>query len=224
MIDKSQYETIAQALPVLQQAEPQLARQIQQTAYLARIPAGQDVFDAGDSVDAIPLLISGLVRVYQIGETGREVTLYRFRPGESCVLTANSILTKQFFPAIATVEEDVEALMIPAEAFDEWVRESDIWREFVFDLVSQRLASVMAIVEEVAFRRLDKRVATFLLDRGRESNPISVTHQEIASELGSSREVISRIIEDFANKGLVRAARGSIEILDLDALNRQTTA
>ena len=62
-----------------------------------RVPAGQDVFGAGDTVDAIPLLISGIVRVYQIGETGREVTLYRFRPGESCVLTANSILTKQFF-------------------------------------------------------------------------------------------------------------------------------
>lgn len=224
MIDPEQYEAIAQALPVLQQAEPQLARKIQQTAYLARIPAGQDVFAAGDSVDAIPLLISGLVQVYQIGETGREVTLYRFRPGESCVLTANSILTKQFFPAIATVEEDAEALMIPADAFDEWVRDSDTWREFVFDLVSQRLASLMAIVDDVAFRRLDKRVATFLIDRGSNNNPISVTHQEIASELGSSREVISRIIEDFTSSGLVGSARGSIEITDFDALSSRAAA
>ncbi len=224
MIDQEQFQTIAQTLPVLQRAEPELARKIQQTAYLARIPAGQNVFDAGDSVDAIPLLISGIVLVYQIGETGREVTLYRFRPGESCVLTANSILTKQFFPAIATVEEDAEALMIPAEAFDEWVRESDVWRDFVFDLVSQRLASVMSIVDDVAFRRLDKRVATFLLDRGRISNPISVTHQEIASELGSSREVISRIIEDFSSASLIRSARGSIEILDFDALDSRAAA
>jgi CRP/FNR family transcriptional regulator len=82
----------------------------------------------------------------------------------------------------------------------------------------------MAIVDDVAFRRLDKRVATFLLDRGHKDNPISVTHQEIASELGSSREVISRIIEDFTSSGLVRSARGSLEILDFDALNGRAAA
>lgn len=151
------------------------------------------------------------MRVYQIGETGREVTLYRFRPGESCVLTANSILREQFYPAIATVEEDSEAVMIPADAFRDWVRDYDVWREFVFDLVAQRLASVMAIVDEVAFRRLDERVATFLLERGHIENPISVTHQEIASELGSSREVTisfmasttGRIVRIVAGFGLI---------------------
>ena len=105
MIDQEQYNRIALALPVLQAAGPRLAQEIQRTAYIARVKAGRVMFAAGDSVDAIPLLISGLVRVYQIGETGREVTLYRFRPGESCVLTANSILTEQFFPAIATARK-----------------------------------------------------------------------------------------------------------------------
>ncbi len=224
MIDQEQFDQIAQKLPILRRADQELMRKIQQTAFLARIPAGTDVFTAGDSVDAIPLLISGLVRVYQIGETGREVTLYRFRPGESCILTANSILSEQLFPAIATVEEDAEALMIPAEAFDQWVREFDIWREFVFDLVSQRLASVMAIVDEVAFQRLDRRVAALLLERGQGQNPVSVTHQEIASELGSSREVISRVIEDFTRRGYVNATRGSIEILDFALLESHTAA
>ncbi|MFQ5921399.1 MAG: Crp/Fnr family transcriptional regulator [Anaerolineales bacterium] len=224
MIDKQQYERIARALPVLQQADAQLVRKFQESAFLARVPTGKDVFAAGDSVEAIPLLISGVVRVYQLGETGREVTLYRFRPGESCILTATSILSDQSFPAIATVEEDAEAVMIPADSFRDWVRDFDVWRKFVFDLVSQRLASVMAIVDEVAFRRLDKRVATFLLDRGQAQNPILVTHQEIASELGSSREVISRIIEDFATSGCVRAARGIIEILDFDLLQSRAVA
>ena len=122
------------------------------------------------------------------------------------------------------MEEGAEAFMIPADAFDEWVRESDVWRDFVFDLVSQRLASVMAIVDDVAFRRLDKRVATYLLDRGRNNNPISVTHQEIASELGSSREVISRIVEDFTSASLIGSARGSIEILDFEALGSRAAA
>lgn len=223
MIDQEHYDRIAHGLPILRQVDAGLAREIQENAYLAKIPAGQDVFAAGDAVGAIPLLISGLVRVYQIGETGREVTLYRFRPGESCILTANSIISHQFFPAIATVEEDAEALMIPADAFNDWVRDYDVWREFVFDLVSQRLASVMAIVDDVAFRRLDKRVAEFLLDRGQMQNPVVVTHQEIASELGSSREVISRIIEDFSRRGIVHSARGSIEVQDFDALNARVT-
>lgn len=155
MIDREQYDRIERALPILQRVDAQLAREIQGTADLTKIPAGRDVFAAGDAVGAIPLLLSGLVRVYQIGETGREVTLYLFRPGESCILTANSILSDQFFPAIATVEEDAEALMIPAAEFSDWVRDYDVRREFEFDLVSQRLASVMAIVDDVAFRRLD---------------------------------------------------------------------
>ena len=224
MIDQEQFDRIVQKLPILQSADPDLIRRIQQSAFLARIPAGTDVFAAGDSVEAIPLLISGLVRVYQIGETGREVILYRFRPGESCILTANSILSEQLFPAIATVEEDAEALMIPAEAFDDWVRKFDVWREFVFDMVSQRLASVKSIVDEVAFQRLDRRVAALLLERGQVQNPIAVTHQEIASELGSSREVISRVLEDFTRRGYVNSTRGSIEILDFSLLQSHTTA
>lgn len=218
MIDQQQFDQMAQVLPILEQVDDHLAREIQETAYMGRIPAGQDLFSSGDEVDTIPLLISGLVRVYQIGENGREVTLYRFRPGESCILTANSILSARLFPAIATVEQDAEALMIPAEAFNRWVQQSDVWRGFVFDMVSQRLASVMTIVDQVAFQRLDRRVAALLLVRGREQNPIQITHQEIASELGSAREVISRLLEDFVQAQLVRTERGSIEILRFDGL------
>lgn len=224
MISQEQFDQLTDTLPILKRADQELARKIQRSAFLARIPAGRDVFAAGDAVDAIPLLISGLVRVYQIGESGREVTLYRFRPGESCILTANTILGEQLFPAIATVEEDAEALMIPAADFKDWVDQFSVWREFVFDMVSQRLASVMSIVDDVAFRRLDKRVASYLLGQGREQNPVLVTHQEIAAELGSSREVISRLLEDFSRSGLVRPERGSIEILDFGGLQSRSSA
>jgi CRP/FNR family transcriptional regulator len=218
MITQEHYNRIARALPILQRADPQLVREFQQAAFFARIPAGKDVFAEGDRVEAIALLISGVVRVYKIGETGREITLYRFGLGESCILTANAILSQQSFPAIATVEQEAEAVMIPADTFRDWVRRYDLWRGFVFDLLSQRLSSVMAIVDEVAFRRMDARLASFLLERSRTRNPINITHQEIASELGSSREVISRILEDFASQGLIRSTRGMIEILNSDSL------
>src|SRR3990170_697945 len=214
MIDKRQYDRIARTLPLLRGADPELVREFEQAAHYARIPAGRDVFAEGDQVDAIALLISGVVRVYTIGETGREITLYRFGTGESCILTANAILSRQTFPAIATVERDAEAVMIPAETFRGWVQRYDRWRGFVFDLLSQRLSSMMAIVDEVAFRRMDRRVAGLLLERGRASPTIQITHQEIAAELGSSREVISRLLEDFAARGWIRTGRGTLEVLE----------
>lgn len=218
MITQADFERIARALPLLRRADPALVRELMQAAFCARIPAGKDVFIEGDRADAIAVLLSGAVRVYKIGETGREITLYRFGLGQSCILTANAILNQQAFPAIATVEQDAEAIMIPADAFRAWVRRYDLWREFVFDLLSQRLVSVMAIVEQVAFRRMDARVAKLLWQRAAIEQPIRITHQEIAAELGSSREVISRILEDLAERGLIRTARGAIEIVDGEAL------
>jgi CRP/FNR family transcriptional regulator len=218
MINDEQFDRITASIPLLNHASPDLIDEFLDEAFIARVPAGRDMIMEGDRINAIPLLISGVVRVYQIGETGREVTLYRFRPGESCVLTTNAVLRQQSFPAIATVEQDAEAVMIPADTFRDWVRRYDLWRDFVFELVSQRLASVMAIVDDVAFKRLDTRVGSYLLAKSRSQNPIYATHQEIAAELGSSREVISRILEDFSNKSLIIPGRGMIEVVDFDGL------
>ena len=214
MLEPSQFARLAQSLPLLQNADASLVREFQQAATFARIPAGHDVFLEGDRVDGIALLLSGVVRVYKIGETGREITLYRFGLGQSCILSANAILNQITFPAIATVEQEAEAVIIPSATFRDWVKRYDLWREFVFDLLSQRLSTLMTIVDEVAFRRMDVRLASFLRTRCLVQNPIRITHQEIASELGSSREVISRLLEDLSARGLVRATRGEIEVLD----------
>lgn len=222
MIDDQQFERIVRTMPFLRNADQGFITEFQRSAFLAHIPAGHDVFLQGDRVEAIALLISGGVRVYKIGETGREITLYRFGNGSSCILTANAILSQNTFPAIATVEQDAEAVMIPAEVFRSWVKKYDLWRDFVFDLLSQRLSTVMAIVDEVVFQRMDRRVANFLLKKGEEANPIRVTHQEIASELGSSREVVSRLLEDFMSEGSIQSVRGVIEILDFELLKSRS--
>jgi CRP/FNR family transcriptional regulator len=222
MIDSNQYSKIIRALPFLVRADAQLVHEFQQATSLALIPTGRDVFLEGDRVDAIALLLSGVVRVYKVGETGREITLYRFGLGESCILTANAILSDKSFPAIATVEQDAEAVMIPTKTFRDWVRRYDIWRDFVFDLLSQRLSSIMAIVDEVAFQRMDLRIASWLLKQAKVQNPMHITHQQIAGELGSSREVISRLLEDFVGAGLIRSGRGTIEVLDFDGLKSRS--
>ena len=218
MLNNEQFQRISRLLPILNRADPSMAHEFQKRTTFAHIPVGRDVFVEGDPVEAIALLISGVVRVYKIGETGREITLYRFGTGESCILTANAILSRQSFPALATVERDAEAVLVPAETFRQWVGRYDLWRDFVFDLLSQRLLSLMVIVDEVAFRRMDARLAAYLLERSKVQQPLRTTHQEIASELGSSREVISRILESFASQGFIRAGRGTLEILDFAAL------
>jgi len=218
MLDETQYQRFVRAVPTFTDIDPDLLREFRQKAFFARIPEGHDVFIEGDLVDAIALLISGVVRVYKIGEMGREITLYRFGNGESCILTANAILNQKTFPAVAVVESEAEAVMVPADTFREWVRRYDFWREFVFDLLSQRLSSVMSIVDEVVFRRMDARIAALLLKRTLPGGRIQITHQEIAAELGTSREVVSRILEGFASAALIGSSRGQVEILDKEGL------
>lgn len=218
MLNSEQFNRIVFAMPFLQRADEALKQELKQHAQFAKIPAGQDVFVDGDRVEGIALLLSGVVRVYKIGETGREITLYRFGLGQSCILSANAIISQKSFPAIATVEEDAEAVMIPAEVFRNWVNKYDLWREFVFDLLSERLSTVMAVVDEVVFKRMDRRVAALLLNQAKVQNPMRITHQEIAAELGSSREVISRILEDFSKAELIESGRGTLEVLDFEEL------
>jgi CRP/FNR family transcriptional regulator len=222
MLDAQQFNRVSFALPFLQRADEALKQELRQKAQFAKIPAGQDVFVDGDRVDGIALLLSGVVRVYKIGETGREITLYRFGLGQSCILTANAILSHKSFPAIATVEEEAEAVMIPAEVFRQWVSKYDLWREFIFNLLSERLSTVMAVVDEVVFKRMDRRIASLLLDQARLQNPLRITHQEIAAELGSSREVVSRILEDFSKDELIESGRGTLEVLDFEGLESRS--
>jgi CRP/FNR family transcriptional regulator len=221
MISQDVFSRILHALPILRQASPQLIEEFKRASFFVSIPAGRQIFAEGDPVEALAILISGSVRVYKVGETGREITLYRFGLGESCILTANAVLSRQSFSALAVVEQTAEAVMIPADIFRQWVQKYDLWRDFVFTLLSQRLSVVMEIIDEVVFRRMDVRVATFLLERSAADEVINRTHQEIAAELGSSREVISRILENLARKGIIRLGRGSIEILDYELLKNQ---
>jgi CRP/FNR family transcriptional regulator len=218
MLEQRTYDRIAEVLPFLKKADSPLAREFRQVASYARIPVGRDIFMEGDAVEAIALMLSGNVRVYKIGEQGREITLYRFGAGESCILTANAIMNQQTFPAVALVESEAEAIMIPADTFRDWIRRYEEWRNFLFDLLSQRLASVMAIVDEVVFHRMDARIAALLLRRVDQGSVLQITHQEIAAELGTSREVVSRILEGFGDAGLIEASRGQIEILDAQGL------
>lgn len=207
--------------PFLAHADERIKRQFTETAMLVEVPEGGVISWEGDQCNHLAMVISGVVRVYKVGENGREITLYRIGAAESCILTASCILNQADFPAIAVAEEPVEAVLIPAMTFRNWVGEYEFWRNYVFGMLSQRLGDVITTVEEVTFRRLGVRIAEFLLKQP--TQPIRITHQELASELGSAREVVSRILKDFERAEIVSLGRGTITIEDIDALEEKTT-
>jgi CRP/FNR family transcriptional regulator len=218
VITREQFDRIAQEFDFLRCADAASIAEFRRAATLARFPARKRLFCEGEHPQTLALLVSGAVRVFKTGRTGREITLYRIGAGETCILSVNAILTRQPIAAAATVDERAEAATIPAEVLRDWVQRHEVWRQFVFGLISQRLMKVLSLVEDVVFRRMDARVATLLLERGRAQNPLRITHQEIAAELGTSREVIGRFLEDLAGTGTVRSTRGRIEILDRQPL------
>lgn len=203
---------IHRLLPFLQQADESLRQQFSEQAMIAHLPQGQQVCQQGSNCGQLALLLSGSVRVFKLGENGKEITLYRISAGESCILTASCILSNIPFPAFATCESEVRAVTIPAARVPHWLSTSPAWRDYIFGLVASRLSSIISVVEDVAFRRMDRRIAGYLCERFTSHGSLRVTHQEIASELGTSREVVSRILKEFEHEGLITVGRGTIEL------------
>lgn len=178
-------------------------------------PAGTVMFTPGTLCEVFPLVVEGVVRVSKVGANGRDLPLYRVRAGESCVITTSCLLGDVKYSATGVVEEDLTALAVPHEFFTRFIAEQPAFRGFVFHMFTERITDLMQVVEEVAFRRLDERLAALLLEY---DNPVRVTHQRLADELGSVREMISRLLRGFQDRGWVVLGREQIEIIDYDAL------
>jgi len=214
--EPAQVDRIRHCFGFLEQDETGFAAGFFNRARLARLSRGKVICEQGMQCAQLALVLSGTARVFKLGESGREITLYRIGPGQSCILTASCIISTSPFPAVAVCEEDLEAVLIPTRDVQQWLHESPVWRRYLFGLISERLGDVIAIVEEVAFKRVDRRIAAHLLARAQtqHTHTLRTTHQEIASELGTSREVVSRILKDLENQGCITVGRGSIRLLE----------
>jgi len=178
------------------------------------IPKGQVLFRLGDEVTCFGVLIGGRVDVYLTGVTGREILLYSITPGESCVQSTLGLLGENDYSAEAVAETDVDAVMIPKSLFLSLLGTSEAFRTFVFQSFAKRLQSVMQVLERVAFIRIEERLAAALLERADHGGVVRTTHQELATAIGSVREVVSRRLEVLARKGFVSLDRGTIRVAD----------
>ncbi len=181
-----------------------------------RIPAGTRVFDERDACQGFPFVIEGSIRVLKTAPNGRELPLYRVAPGETCIISSSCLLGQSDYNARGIAEEETELVLLPKPMFDALMAHAP-FRGFVFELFSERIAELMQLVEEVAFRKLDQRLAALLLGKGR---VVRATHQQLADELGSVREIVSRLLKSLAEQGLVSLGREQIEILDAAGLRR----
>lgn len=182
------------------------------------VPAGVVISNTGDACLDLVILQTGKVRVFRPAEDGRAITLYHIAQGESCILTASCILNKQAFPAIAEIEQNVEGLVIPAQKVLEWLKSEPLWQHYIFSLLSHRMADLISLVDTLAFSQLNVRLAKWLLIRADKNKEIVATHQIIAEQLASAREVISRLLKEFEKEGLILLKRGVIVVINAEGL------
>lgn len=196
--------------PVIDALAPAARERLLAAARWMDIPAGALLFDDHQSCEGFPFVVEGSVKVAKCAPNGRELPLYRVSPGETCIISSSCLLGHEDYNARGVTESPTRLMLLPKAVFDELLADR-AFRDFVFHLFAERIADLMQLIEEVAFRRLDQRLAALLLGKGR---LLHVTHQHLADELGSVREIVSRLLKGFAEQGLVKLSREQIEILD----------
>jgi CRP/FNR family transcriptional regulator len=201
---------------LLESMNDQAGRDIIKRAKFITLPEKTTVFYQGDACHHYLLVQKGAVKVFTRAENGREITLYRVVENESCVLTTSCMLAANKYPAEGITETKVEAIAIATEGFNYGLAQSASFRTLVFNHYSQRLSDVISLVAEISFARLDIRLAKYLTQQNKTS--LTITHQTLAIELGTAREVISRQLKTFEQNNYLTLSRGHIEQIDLTAL------
>lgn len=184
-----------------------------------RFRAGDVLFRPGDDPKGWIVIERGRVRVGLTADTGREVTLYRLSAGDTCLLTTSALLASISLPAEATAESDVEARFVPTAVFERLLGEDAEFRHAVLRNYAERMAELVMVIQDVLFHGLPERLAR-LLTSAPGGAELEITHQAIAKEIGSSREVVSRVLARFERDGLIASERGRIKIVDSAGLKR----
>ena len=207
------------AIPSLSGLDKVARERLRVLSRRAALPAGTRVFGEGSPCQAYLILLSGEVRVQKVAESGREIVLYRVQAGETCIVTTACLMSGVDYDAEGIAESDITAQILPESGFRELLGRSEAFRDFVFRAYGSRISSLLMLIDEVAFGRMDRRLAACLLARAKGSGVVTATHQELAVELGSAREVVSRLLKEFERRGWVVLSRGSVGLTNEAALS-----
>ncbi len=181
-------------------------------------PENSLLFSPGDSCENYLFLLKGQVKVFSTASNGREILLYRIKPGETCILSTNCMMGSQYYPASAITETVCQALSVPVASLREAMSQSPLINWLLMDNLSKRIGCLIELVSEVALERLDVRLARHLLQLCAQKREVNATHEELAKEVGTAREVISRQLRKFEDEGWIETTRGRIHILQYTSL------
>ena len=211
-------QRLREVFPALGALPTQLFKRVADAAELRCMPRGATLFTRGDPCSALPFLLAGQVRVLRTTAEGKSIQLYTILPGEACVVSNGALLGALPFDATGIAATDVELAAVPAGVVDELIAAEPAFRTFIFRLYGERIADLMGLVEAVAFQKLDQRLARILVERGPR---VTATHQALADEVGVAREMVSRVLRSFADRGLIEQLREAVLVVDPAALERQ---
>ncbi len=184
------------------------------------LPANYEVFHDGDPCENYIFVVEGATRVYKSFENGREMLLYRLQAGETCSLTTSILLAGGRYTANAMTEAETRAVIIPIAVFQDTFDKSKGFRDFVCSTFGGRIRDFIMLLESIATRNVDVRLARYLLENKSQDNKVEASHKVLAFELGTAREVVSRHLKDFESNGWVSLSRKNIELLKPDAMGR----
>lgn len=206
------------SFPALMQLETSARDILTKSARIVEAPVGTVGYREGGACGAYVMRLAGQSRVYKMSTSGREILLYRVAAGETCVITTTCLLGHSNYPASTIVEEPIRDVIIPSAAFNQLMLDSAVFRRFVMTNYGVLISDLIVLLDEVAFHSLDARLAKLLLDAN--NTTISRTHQLMADELGTAREVVSRQLKRFEQKSWVALGRGHVEISNRAALEK----
>lgn len=208
-------QVLAQVAPAM---PPRLRGIIAASGSRVRRADGTRLFGPGDSSENFLIPLKGAVRVEHMGASGRTMVLYRVAPGESCVMTTSCLLAGMPYEAYGYAEGDVEAVALPAKVFRALIEREPAFRDLALGVFSRRIIELVEVIDELLLHRVDLRLAAWLAERAAANCVIATTHHAIAAELGTAREVVSRILKEFERRGWLVLTRGEIRLRDAVAL------
>jgi len=192
-----------------------IIKEIEKKGKHLKVRENDVLVEPNEYIKIIPLVIFGLVKVMRINEFGREIFLYYIKPGESCAVSLSTTITGQLGHIRAVAEEDSELITIPASLTLDWFDKNPSWRQFVVQTLHKRFENLLSSVDSLAFLSTDERLIIYLKEksRARKSNLLQITHQEIAQELSTTREMISRLLKKLEKKDILKLSRNKIELI-----------
>ncbi len=188
-----------------------------------RMSSGEIACDSNCDCSDLLVIVKGILKVYTRSADGRTFTLYRVNSGECCCLTISCILNGTKFPAVTEVEEDVVAHVISASHVRKWLRENQRWQSYIFGQLTNKITQFTSLTDNLVFHSMDSRIANLLCNCSDNDNVVYSTHQCLASEVGTSREVVSRSLGNLESRGYIKLTRGQVEIVDFKALYSYST-